>query len=416
MQNLTAIPIIPEINDFPDILEDGPNGALITQKVNQLVQKSFRPFNTLDDDSAPIKRYVDTIAGSDDNDGLTATTAFKTIDKALDFYRTGMISWNWNCFIYVKGELQAPIDLRGLYATANDWFTEGTLTINKFPDETDNYTITSVSDSGDYLSKQVFIVDGNFISLYLLNCTLNITSQMVFIDNTIYFGVVKIKPTSTARYDAVIIGRGNYYLQRITHDYTDKLYSIQVVGVGCYLRVNNLQTFVNDQLNNTFLRIRGGAEGKIEATLTTSLNKNIVIENSKVVANVNVPYLLYEADGASDFSWNDWTKFNLCTTLPFATLPNGRYKVWTPQRKCRLLEWKLSASGGNGTFQADIGNADTLKIGAALTQTFTPAYEEITRSMFLDIPYAGAFPVFLSVTNSTVPLTNVLLQLNYRNY
>jgi hypothetical protein len=418
MQNLSPVPILPGLNDIPEILDDGPNGAMVTQIVNQLVNKSFRPFNTLDDSSNSIGRYVDTVNGSDTNDGLTVTTAFKTIDKALDFFRTGMVSWNWNTYIWVKGELQTPIDLRGIYATSNDWYTEGTLTIDKFPDEPDNYTITSVDDPDRYLSRQVFIVDGNFVTLYLRNCTLNITSQMVFIDNTIYFDSnVVVKPTVSAETNSILIGRGNYYLQGLKHDYTNKLFGIHFIGIGCYGLVENSHSFINNQQNNNFMNVRGGAVVKFEASLDSAgFSKTITVQSSKLTCNTNVSNLIVSVDEKSDFSWHDWTKFNLCTTLTFPILTNGRYKVWTPQRRCRLLEWKLSANGGNGTFQTDIGNADTLKVGAVLTQSFTSAYEEITRSLNVDTPYAGAFSFFLSVTDSTVPLSNVLLQLNYRSY
>ena len=56
MQNLIPVPILFGLNDVPEILEDGPNGAMVTQIVNQLVNKSFRPFNTLDDNNQNYER------------------------------------------------------------------------------------------------------------------------------------------------------------------------------------------------------------------------------------------------------------------------------------------------------------------------------------------------------------------------
>ena len=115
MQNLTPVPILPGLNDISEILEDGPNGAMVTQVVNQLVNKSFRPFNTIDDNNQNYERYLDTVNGSDTNDGLTATTAYKTWDRAIQDFKVGMITDNWSTYLYVRGELQAPLDLRGVY-------------------------------------------------------------------------------------------------------------------------------------------------------------------------------------------------------------------------------------------------------------------------------------------------------------
>ena len=109
MQNLTPVPILPGLNDVPEILEDGPNGAFFTEKVNQLIGKSFRPFNTIDDNNQNYERYLDTVNGSDTKDGLTATTAYKTWDKAIQDFRVGMITDNWSTYLYVRGELQAPL-------------------------------------------------------------------------------------------------------------------------------------------------------------------------------------------------------------------------------------------------------------------------------------------------------------------
>lgn len=416
MQNLTPVPILPGLNDVPEILEDGPNGALVTQKVNQLVNKSFRPFNTLDDNTNAIERYVDTVNGLDTNTGLTPESPVKTIDKALEIFKTGMVSWNWNTFVYVKGELLAPIDLRGVYATSNDWCNEGTLTLDKWPSESVPFIIKDAPNPDRYLSLQVFIVDGNFVTINLQHCTLLIEAAMAFIDNTIYFNQTTISPVGTSFHTSLMFGRGNYYLQGLTIDYS--LYPnflITFGGVGTYARLQNHWNLVHTNTSSSFMRVTGGAEVLCELSLDSGISSKTISVDSggKLRCNPGQNNLLVQTDSSSDFQWNDWTKFNYCTTLFFPTLPNGRYKVWTPPRKCRLFEWKLSANDGNGTFQIDIGVG--FPWGDSLTQTFTSAYEEITRDINLDMS-AGNWPTCLNVSASTVPLTNVLFQINYRNY
>ena len=149
MQNLTPVPILPGLNDVPEILEDGPNGAFFTEKVNQLIGKSFRPFNTIDDNNQNYERYLDTVNGSDTNDGLTATTAYKTWDKAIQDFRVGMITDNWSTYLYVRGELQAPLDLRGVYGFSSSEYNNGTITLTKFPDDTENFTFKSVLETSE---------------------------------------------------------------------------------------------------------------------------------------------------------------------------------------------------------------------------------------------------------------------------
>jgi hypothetical protein len=412
MQNLTPIPILPGLNDVPEILEDGPNGALVTQKVNQLVNKSFRPFNTLDDNTNAIERYVDTVNGLDTNTGLTPESPVKTIDKALEIFKTGMVSWNWNTFIYVKGELVAPIDLRGVYAASNDWLNEGTLTLDKWPSESVPFIIKDAPNPDSYLSLQVFIVDGNFVTINLQHCTLLIESGMAFVDNTIYFNNTTISPVSNSFYTSLMIGRGTYYLQGLTIDYTlVPTFLMTIAGIGACATLDGIWTFVG-QPSNFFLRVAGGADVVSDFTFNNTDLSILVERGAKLRARPN-QLLVVSVDEKSDFEWIYSEKDNDSLVLFFPELIDGRYKIWFPNKKLRLLEYRLSANAGNGTFQMDIGIG--FPWGNPLTQTFTSEYEEIVRTLNIDFP-PNSWRMFLNVTACTVPLKNVHLQLNYRNY
>ncbi|MGL5032809.1 MAG: hypothetical protein ACRC6M_03295 [Microcystaceae cyanobacterium] len=415
MQNLTSIPIISEINDLPEILEDGPNGAFVTEKVNQLVQKSFRPFNTLDDNSAPIERYIDTVNGLDTNTGLTPESPVKTIGKVLEIFKTGMISWNWNTFIYVKGQLVAPIDLRGVYATSSDWCNEGTLTITNWPSESVPFVIKDAPNPHRYESLQVFITDGDYVVINLEHCTLLIEKAMVFVDNTIYFSQSTVFPVSDNFSTALMFGKGNYYLTGLTIDYSlVPNFRMTFGGFGCFALLRNYWNLVNTTIPTPIIRVTGGAE----VLAAFSFDPNIPVKTISVDTRGKLRCdgqnnLLIETDSTSDFGWNDQAKDNYCNTLTFPTLPDGRYMVWIPPKRCRLLKWKLSASSGSATIQMDVGVG--FPWGDPITQTFAN-WEIITRDMNFDTPWESAFSLGLIISGTTAPLTNVFFELIWRDW
>ena len=417
MQNLIPVPILPGLNDVPEILEDGPNGAMVTQVVNQLVNKSFRPFNTIDDNNQNYERYLDTVNGSDTNDGLTATTAYKTWDRAIQDFKVGMITDNWSTYLYVRGELQAPLDLRGVYGFSSSEYNNGTITLTKFPDDTENFTFKSVlQTSEEYLSKLAFITDNTNINVYLTSVTFAVTSQLEFhgintsIDNSIF------KPTVgqgglSSRF--IVYGSGIHYEADNTYDFTFTNSSILITGVDCRYQNQGTITPINPPTSTyQFAFIEYGANVSWQAGMNSTVKATISVSSQGKLnmASWAINWLIQLQAYDVDFKWIDSGNRVKSLILTFPELTNGRHKIWFPPFKCRLYSYLLSAIEGDATLQMDIGIG--YPWGTPITQTFTSANEEIIGILNIDFP-PNSWRMFLNVTNSTVPLKNVHLQLNY---
>lgn len=420
MQNLIPIPILPGLNDIPEILEDGPNGALVTEKVNQLVQKSFRPFNTIDDNNQNYERYLDTVDGSDTNDGLTAITAYKTWDRAIQDFRVGMITDNWKTYLYIRGELQAPLDLTGVYGFSSSDYNNGTLTLTKFPDDTENFTFKSVVEASDqYLSKLAFITDNINVNVYLTGVTFAVTSQLEFhgintwIDGSIFKPIAPDGSQSGVYRPFVVYGSGIHAEMDNTYDFTSTSSWIKITGVDCRYQNQGTITPINPPTSTyEFAVIDYGANANWQAGMNSTVKASISVRSQGKLnmASWAINWLIQLQTYDIDFKWIDSGNRVKSLILTFPELTNGRYKIWLPMAKCRLYEYRLSANGGDATIQMDIGIG--YPWGTPITQTFTSNYEEVVGALNIDFP-ANSWRMFLNVTNSTIPLKNVHLQLNY---
>ena len=420
MQNLTSIPILHGLNDIPEMLEDGPNGALVTEKVNQLIGKSFRPFNTIDDNNQNYERYLDTIDGSDTNDGLTATTAYKTWDKAIQDFKVGMITDNWSTYLYVRGELQAPLDLRGVYGFSSSEYNNGTITLTKFPDDTENFTFKSVLEaSEEYLSKLAFITDNININVYLTGVTFVVTSQLEFhgintyIDNSIFKPIAPVVGQGGLSGRFIVYGRGIHVEADNTYDFTSIRSSILITGVDCRYQNQGTITPINPPTSTyQFAFIECGANVNWQAGMNSTVKATISVSSQGKLnmASWAINWLIQLQAYDVDFKWIDSGNRVKSLILTFPELTNGRHKIWFPPFKCRLYSYLLSAIEGDATLQMDIGIG--YPWGTPITQTFTSANEEIIGILNIDFP-PNSWRMFLNVTNSTVPLKNVHLQLNY---
>jgi hypothetical protein len=420
MQNLTPVPILSGLNDVPEILDDGPNGAFVTKVVNELVQKSFRPFNTIDDNNQNYERYLDTVDGSDDNDGLTATTAYKTWDKAIEDFRVGMITDNWSTYLYVRGELQAPLDLRGVYGFSSSEYNNGTITLTKFPDDTENFTFKSVVEtSEEYLSKLAFITDNTNINVYLTGVTFAVTSQLEFhgintyIDNSIFKPIAPDVGQGGLSSRFIVYGSGIHHEADNTYDFTSINSSILITGVDCRYQNQGTITPINPPTSTyQFAFIEYGANVSWQAGMNSTVKATISVSSQGKLnmASWAINWLIQLQAYDVDFKWIDSGNRVKSLILTFPELTNGRYKIWLPMAKCRLYEYRLSANEGDATLMMDIGIG--YPWGTPITQTFTSNYEEVVGALNIDFP-ANSWRMFLNVTDSTVPLKNVHLQLNY---
>ena len=420
MQNLIPVPILPGLNDVPEILEDGPNGAMVTQVVNQLVNKSFRPFNTIDDNNQNYERYLDTVNGSDTNDGLTATTAYKTWDRAIQDFKVGMITDNWSTYLYVRGELQAPLDLRGVYGFSSSEYNNGTITLTKFPDDTENFTFKSVVEtSEEYLSKLAFITDNTNINVYLTGVTFAVTSQLEFhgintyIDNSIFKPIAPDVGQGGLSSRFIVYGSGIHHEADNTYDFTFTNSSILITGVDCRYQNQGTITPINPPTSTyQFAFIEYGANVSWQAGMNSTVKATISVSSQGKLnmASWAINWLIQLQAYDVDFKWIDSGNRVKSLILTFPELTNGRHKIWFPPFKCRLYSYLLSAIEGDATLQMDIGIG--YPWGTPITQTFTSANEEIIGILNIDFP-PNSWRMFLNVTNSTVPLKNVHLQLNY---
>ena len=375
------------------------------------------PLQIWDDNNERIEFFLDTVGGNDDNDGRSPTTAVKTWDKAISIVKEKRISWNWNTYLRIKGTLQAPLDLQGVYGDSGDWWVQGTLTLTNWTDDNSspNWTLEGTSDWNT--TKLAFITDNDYVTLAFYYATFVRNTLMVFDKIVTYFEDCTFKPATNESYIDFIFGQGwHEFYGTITLDNSADNPILQAFGTHCYITIHCDLLFTTDLLpgDNTVVRAGKGAFLNIPRFVCNTPNPVLVTlyDGAKAVLGHTVA-VNFNRDNNSEIVHS--FDFNDCqvTYHNFATLANGRYYIASSPRKGRLIEWNLRARTGNGTFQMDIGQGSPW--GDALTGTFTNWEPRLNRSMNFDSPWVTAFNFFMNVSNSS-NLTDVVIQMVWRDY
>lgn len=369
------------------------------------------PTEIWDDNNNAVEFFLDTENGDDSADGRSPTTAVKTWAKAVSILKEKRFSWNWNTYLRIKGTLQAPLDLRGIYGDANDWWTQGTLALHNW-DNSPNWVLEGVADWNQ--SKLAFLQDNDHVNLWIQGATLINKTRLVFDKVSTWFSNVTFV-SEVSHSSALTFGNGYYGLSgTITLNYAQAQFSLLAVGNNTKFQTQCDVHFINaSETDRPLLMLRLGASlevGNLNCQGVSLRQVNIERQSSALLSNWN--NVNFIRDNSSTIKQN--IDFNDCQTTVhhFTSMSNGRYLLAMAPRKGRLIEWNLWARSGLGTFQMDVNGQ---LWGDPLTGTFSNYEPRLNRAMNFDSPWINAYRFFMNVSNSSA-LTDVVIQLIWRDY
>lgn len=363
MSDIPKIEIFPGVNDVPveSSVTGGCNGSAVVQRVNSLIDKVTPAYAIWGDCTAEITWFVDTVNGSDDNDGLTELTPFLTVQKALDVISTKVVDDCWWTYIRIKGTVEGKLDFSDIRSWFGIGYWSGAVVLGKWESETSPWTlnIAEWSGEGDYTyTPGIISSKDNNVTLSIEDCNIVCGSVLDFSNLSVSLtdSTISSVGTNTCR---IFFAKGySCRLDSVTLDTTNNPFSLQVddttLTIGSpltWLGDNTLEVklFGNAQLELLFNTLHDSFPSKY-AGVTGEPGTSIVTrqEDYALLYGMVTPFFY----GKRIFGKTS-AHFSFSINIPTPTVT--RYMVGIPNKPCYLKNMVLSAEGGSATVQAFYG-------------------------------------------------------------
>ncbi|BFM38910.1 hypothetical protein [Synechocystis sp. LKSZ1] len=415
MSNITPIQIFPGINDLPVEATElaGCNGSAIVARINKLISKT----NYAEECLTEFSLYVDTVDGLDTNDGLTDTTPYKTLQKALGYFSGKCLDDCGYVYIYIKGEITGILDFTEIQSWICGKGVSGLLTLTVWPGDTswkyltpawgsgdDSYIYTPTWKCSNYTGLTVSVKYCDFeiagtleitkVNLSLQYCTFN---AMGLYSAKVFFGYC-----AEVRFKTIEVKTTNN--QSITFFLDDCILSMDnpinwTSGPGmrieCFKSVSILAPYdyFHSRSTEITLDLAGSPDCKLFSPVDF-FNFTQGIQLSNWEGEINYRYTIPI----------------LSHTIFIPTPALGRYLLSIPDRRCTLRSVAITAKEGtincapwaNGSNVADYQSI-----------TFT-GNDTITwfDGMAFSIDYPKAFNIYLDIASVT-GVSDLWIQVNY---
>lgn len=304
MTNIPSIEIFEGVNDTPVEATStaGSNGSAVVNRLNKVINKLNYPDSYPIGLLAPIEIYLDTIGGDDTNDGLTDTTAYRTWDKVLTVLDGGMTTSECTVIVYIRGTLQAPLDLRPLKSISYGRLYGARLTLDRFPSDTENWVLENLAyDENYYINPTAFITDRGYLQISINYCTFKAPIFMDFSGFNAIFYACMFSAFDTSEAINFNFTEGDFNLNSCGSISEGKPASLRFHGANCFANINSFSSDLAYDFEATF-RATSGASVYPSGTFTEDMNMALIYDNGKVnfVPNGGVPNLAIEIAGYSE--------------------------------------------------------------------------------------------------------------------
>lgn len=423
MTNINPIQIFPGINDLPveATALEGCNGSAVVQRVNKLITTHNKPFEVHGDCNTVIEYWVDTVDGLDTNNGLTNTTPYKTLQKALDNLESKAFDDCYYVYIYIKGTVVGELDFTNLrsWYMSSSW--AGALTLDKWPEETAKWTYEPGrwADLNDYTYKGSWRCDHDralYVDVY--NCKFDIYSLISFSNLSIGFSYCEFNSLNSYVGDVSSVYVMFYDCKKIRFfdcSLTLDTKHFRIVLDNSHLTVQTEITYANPNNKQCSIRLSSNS------SLTVNFNRLHTAYATKTIDLEDDGTGIFHALQEDSYKFEGIEANNFKGTIRFGKISevfsheifipnptNANYLIALPYKPCLFKNIVFSAAGGSLTARPNPTNGN-------FTYNMTFVDRQTVRwieNLDFVIPYARAFGVSVELTNVT-GVTDLFIQANF---
>lgn len=417
-----------------------PSDTQVTLQVQNLTIEEggqsvpVKPTEIWDDSTVGVNFYLDTVNGNDLNNGLTTLTAVKTLSKAIAVIKAKQVTDNWNTYLSIKGTLVAPFDLTEIFGTSpwaaltlQGWAGVPWTLSNVTPDAVIKFGEVQFDIYDAIMDAREALTFEAEKDIFFNNITFDVYKEMKFKGN-IRLGSCSLKSRATSKDRFVQFLEGKYSIYNLTCDYTVKtpawfdasiLFAPAIVSkeLSRIILAGDYTTIGYTSNPSGFFLLEVGTGSFLEyfasVPVAESSSKEIFV-SGELVAD---PYYLldgktrFNSSRAKNFSFISNTDSDEISYFNFPTMANGRYSLGFSPKTGFLIEWRITAKSGTGTFRMSTGVG--YPWGDALTRTFNNYDGAYTVGMGLKAQNANGLNYFLDVSSAS-GLTDIVVQLRHR--
>lgn len=411
MANIPLIEIFPGINDLPteSNSNEGCNGSAVVSRINSIATRLLYPTNYPLAYTEDYSRYLDTVNGSDTNDGLTEGTAYLTFDRAIKDFEGKNVG---DAILYVRGTLTAPLDFRSITPTNFGDLNKNNLRLYPFPTNNDTWKIvTPQADENYYVNPTTFLVSSPAMGLIIDGCTFEAPYLMDFSGCNLWFSGCAFVGFEGNEGTPYVFSKGNFILQSCTAVNQGIAPAFRFHGRGCTATLSNFTSDSLYEFGNTFTvteRAVFTPSGNFGEDYPISINYTNGIEN---IVNYPLPdNLTITTDGASTLkSFTENSNYRYLT-FDFPALATGNNKIlFIPSTDIVIRLVRRSLLWGTGTLKLQLDGVDS---GITGSVNGTGSIFTIDNLSGVPVTVEANQVISLNATLS-VPIENLFLQLAY---